>query len=81
MAQAIQEVDRGGFDIMLPTEMKIRTEAYSHNQMGYDVTFSASRPSRDGGTWGELEAPRADGGMDVPGGHLLTHAVNRGYTT
>ena len=31
LAQAIQAVEHGGFDVMILTETKIQTEAYLHN--------------------------------------------------
>ena len=37
---------------MLLTETKIQTEAYYHNQLGYDVTCSAARPSSARGDQG-----------------------------
>ena len=38
-----------GLDVMLLTEKKIQTEAYSHNQLGYNVTCLSARPSSSGG--------------------------------
>ena len=37
---------------MLLTETNIQSEAYSHNQFRYDVTFYAARPSSAGGYHG-----------------------------
>ena len=47
-------MERGGFDVMLLTETKIRSEAYSQNFLGYDVTCSAARPSSAGEAQGRV---------------------------
>ena len=52
MAQAIWEMEREGFDVMLLNETKSKSEAYSHNHLGYDMTCLATRPSRSGGAQG-----------------------------
>ena len=39
----------GGVEVMLLMETKIHIEAYSHNQLGYDVTCSGVHPSITGG--------------------------------
>ena len=48
MAQAIQAVDRGGFDMMLLTKTKISMTVYCRNRLEYEVKFSAERPSSAG---------------------------------
>ena len=48
MAQAIQVVEHGVFDVMILTETKIQSEAYSHNRLGYDVNYLVVRPSISG---------------------------------
>ena len=45
-------MERGGFDVMLLTEMKIQLKKYSHNQLGYAITWSAARPSSARGSRG-----------------------------
>ena len=52
MAQAIREVEREVFDMMMLTKTKIKSEAYSHNRLGYNVNFLAARPSSNRGTQG-----------------------------
>ena len=52
MAQAIREVERGGFDVMLLKKTKIQSEAYSHNSLRYDVTCLTTRLSSVGGYLG-----------------------------
>ena len=54
LAQAIQVVECGVFDVMLPTKTEIKSEAYSHNFLGYDETFSTERPSSAGGAQGVI---------------------------
>ena len=54
LAQAIREVERGGFDMMLLTETKIQSEAYSHIRLGDDVTRLMERPSNSGGAQGSF---------------------------
>ena len=54
LEQAIRAVKRGGFDIMLMTEKKIQTEEYSHNRLGYNVICSTVRPSKVGGSQGNV---------------------------
>ena len=46
MVQAIQAAECRFFDVMLLTKTKIQLEAYLHNLLGYDMTFSAAQPSR-----------------------------------
>ena len=48
MAQAIQAVDRGGFDMMLLTKTNISTTVYCRNRLEYVVKCSAERPSSAG---------------------------------
>ena len=48
MEQAIWVVERGGFYVMLLTETKIQSEAYSHNCLGNDVTCLTTHPSSYG---------------------------------
>ena len=48
MAQVIQAVERGFFDMIMLTDTKIQSEAYSHNRLGCVVTFSTARPSSAG---------------------------------
>ena len=38
LAQAIQAVDRRGFNVMILTKTKISTTAYCRNRLGYEVT-------------------------------------------
>ena len=45
-------MERRGFDVILLTEMKIQFEEYSHNHLGYNVTWSAARPSSARGSHG-----------------------------
>ena len=52
--QDIWVVECGGSGVMLLTETKIHSEAYSHNIWGYDVTCSKLRPSRTGSDQGSL---------------------------
>ena len=52
LAQAIWAVECGGFDIILLTETKIQTEAFSHNRLGYNVICSTVRLSSAGGAHG-----------------------------
>ena len=54
LEQAIRAVKRGGFDIMLMTETKIQTEEYSNNRLGYNVICSTVRPSKVGGSQGNV---------------------------
>ena len=54
MAQAIQAVERGVFDVMLLTKTKIQSETYLHNRLGYNLTCSAARPSSARGTQGRV---------------------------
>ena len=49
LVQAIRAVEPRGVDVVLMTDKKIQTEANSHNQIGYEVTFSAACPSSAGG--------------------------------
>ena len=55
MAQAIQAVDRGGFDMMLLTKTNISTTVYCRNRLEYVVKCSAERPSSAGGYQGGIE--------------------------
>ena len=48
MAQAIQAVDRGSFDMMLLTKTKISTTVYCQNRLGYEVNCSSAHPSSAG---------------------------------
>ena len=52
LTQAIQEVEHGGFDVMLLIETKIQVEEYSQNRMGFDVIFSAALPYSASGSQG-----------------------------
>ena len=49
LAQVIQALERGGINVMLLTETKIMTEAYSHNRLGYHVACLEVRTYRAGG--------------------------------
>ena len=48
MVQAIRAVERGGYAVMLLTKTKIKSEAYSHNCLGYNVTCLAARMTSAG---------------------------------
>ena len=50
LAEAIQEMERRGFDVMLLMETNIQLEAYSHKQLNYVVTCLSAIPSRSGGS-------------------------------
>ena len=54
LAQDIRQVEHRGFDVMLLTETKIQIEAYSHNFLGYDVTFMKASPASAKGSQGEV---------------------------
>ena len=53
MAQAIQAVERGFFDLMPLTDAKIQSDAYSHNRIGYNMTCLTACPSRSRGAQGD----------------------------
>ena len=48
LAQAIQELECGGFDNMLLMDTKIQTEVYCHNRLGCNFTCLAARPPSAG---------------------------------
>ena len=52
LAQEIQAVEHGGFDMMMLIKTKIHSEAYSHNRLGFNVTCLTARPSSSGGDHG-----------------------------
>ena len=54
LAQDIQAVESGGFDMMILTDMKISTMAYCKNRLGYEVTCSTARPNSAGGSQGSV---------------------------
>ena len=73
LAQAIQEVECRGFDVMLPTDKNIQLKAYLHSRLGYNVICSATRLSSARGAQGGVGWRQ---GRGPSGGGLSTH-----YTT
>ena len=55
LTQAIREVHIGSFDVMLLTETKITSEAYYHNQRGYDVVCPSAVATDTCGAQGGVE--------------------------
>ena len=54
LVQAIQAVERGGFGVMILTETKIQSVAYSYNCLGYDVNCLTTCASSSGGSQGSF---------------------------
>ena len=76
MAQAIRAVERGFFDVIMMTETKIKSEAYSHNRLGYDVTCSMAHPSSAGGDQSGLRMVMRERLIDQGIESMLYHGPN-----
>ena len=52
LAQAVQEVKLGGFNLMVLTETNISTAAYCRNWLGYDIACLPAWTTSSGGAQG-----------------------------
>ena len=52
IAQEVQVVDLGGFNLMVLTKTNISMTAYFRNQIGYNMVCSTAHSSRAGGEQG-----------------------------
>ena len=52
LAQAVQAIELGGFNLMVLTKMKTSMSLYFRNRLGYGIIYSTAQPASAGGAQG-----------------------------